>query len=149
MVVGTAAGSLGRHSQVTSEGEPVFNARAEVFLKVVYISQLTQTITFGFTKAAVILFYRRIFTSRTFSIISWVMIGLTTAWTIAFFLANLLQCTPISENWISWSVTPGSFCIQASVMYIAQAWSDVLTDVMILAMPLPGVRKLASAPYID
>ena len=91
----------------------------------------------------------RIFTSRTFSIISWVMIGLTTTWTIVFFLANLLQCTPISENWISWSVTPGSFCIQTSVMYIAQAWSDVLTDVMILAMPLPGVRDIASAPDLD
>ena len=77
------------------------------------------------------------------------MIGLTTAWTIAFFLANLLQCTPISENWTSWIVTPGSFCIETSMMYIAQAWSDVLTDVMILAMPLPGVRKLAPAPDID
>ena len=32
--LGTAIGSLGRHSQVTSEGMPVFNARAEVLLKV-------------------------------------------------------------------------------------------------------------------
>ena len=32
--LGTAAGSLGRHSQVTSEGMPVFDARAEVLLKV-------------------------------------------------------------------------------------------------------------------
>ena len=77
------------------------------------------------------------------------MIGLTTAWTIAFFLANLLQCSPISENWISWSITPGASCIETSVMYLAQAWSDVLTDVMILAMPLPGVRNFASAPDVD
>ena len=28
-------------------------------------------------------------------------------------------------------------------MYLGQAWSDVLTDIMIIAMPLPGVRKLA------
>ena len=32
--LGTAIGSLGRHSQVTAEGMPVFNSRAEVLLKV-------------------------------------------------------------------------------------------------------------------
>lgn len=82
-----------------------------------YIIQLTQTVTFGFTKLAVILFYRRyraskvydgisrqadhgirIFLTRTFSIVSWVMINLTAIWTIAFFVANLLQCLPISDN---------------------------------------------------
>ena len=35
--------------------------------QVIYISQLTQTITFGFTKAAVILFYRRLPALPTYS----------------------------------------------------------------------------------
>ena len=67
---------------------------------------------------------------------SWVMIGLTIIWTIAFFAANLLQCLPISENWTI--PTPGA-CIKTTMMYMAQAWSDVFTDVLILAMPLPWV----------
>lgn len=85
--LGTAIGSLGRYNQATSDGMPVFNARGEVLLKVspelqwlvlpdytdldiwqvIYISQLTQTITFGFTKAAVILFYRRLLAWPTHS----------------------------------------------------------------------------------
>lgn len=143
MFVGAAIGSLGRHSQISPDGMPVFDDHFVVLFKVLYISQLTQTITFGFTKLAVILFYRRIFITRTFSIISWVMIGLTIIWTIAFFAANLLQCLPISENWRL--PDPGA-CIQTTMMYLAQAWSDMFTDVLILAMPLPWLWRLQMAP---
>lgn len=65
------------------------------------------------------------------------MIGLTVTWTIAFFTANLLQCLPISDNW-SLGFTPDA-CIRTEMMYLAQAWSDVFTDVLILSMPLPWV----------
>lgn len=77
--LGAAIGDLGRHTQITPDGMPVFDIRVEVLFKVsadvpklltvhvtnlnnsqiIYISQLTQTATFGLTKVAVILFYRR------------------------------------------------------------------------------------------
>ena len=75
---GAAIGSLGRHTQITPDGMPVFDNGVEVLFKVgpgnpswfsswcrpkkiqiIFISQLTQTVTFGLTKLAVILFYRR------------------------------------------------------------------------------------------
>ena len=74
------------------------------------------------------------------------MIGLTVAWTIAFFAANLLQCLPISDNW-SLGFTPGT-CIRTGMMYLAQAWSDVFTDVLILLMPLPWVYDFILSPNI-
>ncbi|KAF6223902.1 hypothetical protein HO173_013065 [Letharia columbiana] len=40
------------------------------------------------------------------------MVVLVTVWTVAFFFTNLLQCFPISTN----------------EMFLAQAWSDVITD---------------------
>ena len=69
------------------------------------------------------------------------MIGLAITWTITFFAANLLQCLPISENWNTLNPTPGT-CIKTTMMYLAQAWSDVFTDVLILSMPLPWVCEL-------
>ncbi|MCJ1453372.1 hypothetical protein MMC28_003719, partial [Mycoblastus sanguinarius] len=99
MVVGAAIGALGRHTHLSPDGFPVFDHRMEVMFEITYFSQLTQTLTFGLTKLAVVLFYRRIFATRTFSIISWIMIGVIVIWTIAFFAANLLQCLPISETW--------------------------------------------------
>ena len=91
----------------------------------------------------------RIFTVRTFSVVSSVMLGLNIMWTIAFFAANLLQCLPISLNWSSWGAAPGApggTCIRTTMMYLAQAWSDVFTDVAILAMPLPWVCEPPFAP---
>ncbi|KAL9130162.1 MAG: hypothetical protein Q9175_007099 [Cornicularia normoerica] len=145
MFVGAALGSLGRHTQVTPDGMPIFDSRMEVFFKIIYISQLTQTVTFGLTKVAVVLFYRRIFIPRTFSIISWVVIGLTVTWTIAFFAANLLQCWPISANWTGLDAAPDT-CINTTMMYLAQAWSDVFTDILILSIPLPWIWRLQMAP---
>ncbi|KAF6233129.1 hypothetical protein HO173_008673 [Letharia columbiana] len=145
MFVGAAVGSLGRHTRVTPDGMPIFDGRMEVFFKIIYISQLTQTVTFGLTKIAVVLFYRRIFVPRTFSIISLVMIGLNITWTIAFFAANLLQCWPISGNWTGLDAAPGT-CIDTTMMYLAQAWSDVFTDIVILSMPIPWIWRLQMAP---
>lgn len=73
------------------------------------------------------------------------MIGLTAIWTFAFFAANALQCLPVSENWALFGQTPGA-CIHTTMMYLAQAWSDVFTDIMILSMPLPWVYELPLAP---
>lgn len=75
------------------------------------------------------------------------MIALTVIWTIAFFTVNLLQCLPISENWSSLGAPPGT-CIKTTMMYLAQAWSDVFTDVMILSMPLPWVCGFVFTPEI-
>ena len=62
-----------------------------------------------------------------FSVLLWMVVGITIAWTIAFFLANLLQCLPVSINWTGLGGTLEA-CIDTEQMYLAQAWSDVFTD---------------------
>ena len=73
------------------------------------------------------------------------MIGLTITWTIAFFAANLLQCIPISANWSKLDAAPGT-CIDTTRMYLAEAYSDVFTDVFIISMPLAWVCDRAVTP---
>ncbi len=63
---------------------------------------------------------------NTFRILSSILVGVVVAWTVAFVLANLLQCIPISANWTSW--TGHGYCVNLWRLYLAQAWSDVLTD---------------------
>ena len=55
------------------------------------------------------------------------MIIVVIIWTVAFFLTNLLQCIPISVNWTGWGAAVDS-CINTNAMFLAQAWSDVITD---------------------
>ena len=86
------------------------------------------------------------------------MIAVVLVWTIAFFFANLFQCWPLWINWFDFGATFEN-CINTNVMYLAQAWSDVLTDckkclvslnfsylirtVIILTLPLPCVGNLS------
>ena len=60
------------------------------------------------------------------------MIVVVITWTVAFFLTNLLQCFPISVNWTGWGAAVDS-CINTNAMFLAQAWSDMITD----GNPLP------------
>ena len=82
------------------------------------------------------------------------MIAIVLVWMTAFFFANLFQCWPLWINWVNFGATYEN-CINTNVMYLAQAWSDVLTDckkclasglhssnnctVIILTLPLPCV----------
>ncbi|KAK3178291.1 hypothetical protein OEA41_000424 [Lepraria neglecta] len=96
---------------------PIFDHRAEVFLIVTFASQLMQTLTFGFTKLAVLFLYKRIFVGKVFSITVWTMIGIVIVWTISFFFANLLQCLPITVDWTGWASTG---CIETTKIPAAE-----------------------------
>ena len=51
----------------------------------------------------------------------------TSAWTVAFFFANLFHCLPLWINGTGYGSTEDN-CIDTNMMYLAQAWSDVLID---------------------
>ena len=101
---------------------------------------VTQVPTFGFTKLAVLLFYKRVFKGKAFQVAVWTMIVLSSIWTIGFFFSELLQCVPISVNW-SGSGGTESQCIDVNGMILAQAYSDVFTNIVILALPIPCVSR--------
>ena len=79
------------------------------------------------------------------------MIGLVFLWTVGFLFADMFQCIPISVNWTDWGYEEGK-CIDVNRMMIAQAWSDVATNLIILLLPLGCVgiaRPLGSWACAD
>jgi hypothetical protein len=153
MIVGAAVGDLGRHTKlqqapppvesITGHSQvPVFTHRTEVFEQITYATQLTTTLTFALTKLSVLFFYKRVFQGETFRRVTYAMFAIIFFWTVGFFFSNLLQCWPIDTNWNSQGGTATDACIQATEMYLGQAYSDVLTDLMILAIPLPCIWAL-------
>ena len=141
MVVGAAKGNLARHMPIDGNNVPIYTHRMGVFEQVNYAAQLCQTLTFTFTKLSVLFLYQRIFTGDIFRRALYIMYSIVIMWGIAFFFCNLLQCWPISTNWALFGYDPNS-CIETTTMYLAQSWSDVLTDVMILSMPAPCIWAL-------
>ena len=100
---------------------------------------LTQVVTFGAIKLSVICFYRRIFRGKIFDICSKTLIVIVGAWTIAFFFTVFFECG--TNFWALWSTLAVllSHCTD-DVMYIkAMSISDVITDGLILVLPIPIV----------
>lgn len=61
-------------------------------------------------------------------------------WHSAFFLAFIFQCTPIDTVWNPAALAP--HCVNRIGLWLAYAISDVLTDCLILSMPVPAVWQL-------
>ncbi len=70
------------------------------------------------------------------------MITIILIWSVGFFFANMLQCYPISDNWTGLGGTANT-CIDENMMYLGQAFSDAITDLIILVMPIPCVSTPA------
>ncbi|MCJ1277743.1 hypothetical protein MMC21_005557 [Puttea exsequens] len=143
MFVGATMGGLGRHGEIDDTGMPVWNERLIVFLQINYVSLITGTLTIGLTKVSVILLYRRIFRgssgNRIFNFTTWFLLGTCIVWTVAFLAACVFQCHPIDSNWLELSAGK---CIDENMMYLGQAFSDSITDLMILLVPIPCVWNL-------
>ena len=100
---------------------------------------LLQVLILGSIKLSVIYFYRRIFRGKAFDLYSKGMIAIVCAWTIAFFFTVFFECgTDFRYLW-GRLLDLLTHCTD-DVMYLkSYAISDVITDGLILVMPIPTV----------
>ena len=100
------------------------------------------TLDFGLIKLSVLLLYRRLFLGRIFGFYSLAMCILIVLWSFAFFFATAFQCgTRISAWWTSVK-TIDQYCDKTAVLELGFGISDVITDLMVLMIPLPIIWKL-------
>ena len=108
-----------------------------------YGLQTTEKPAFGLIKVSVLLLWRRIFGAvRGFNRMCWVMIGIIIAWSTAFFFATLFQCGVVWElNWAPiWTFL--TKCTDTLTVLTVFTTTDILTDLIIIAMPVPMVCRI-------
>lgn len=141
-LAGTIQGAITGHSPIV-DNWPVTTELEHLAQKYKYGFQITEKITFGLIKLSILLLWIRLFGRvRSFSTLCWIMIGVITAWSIAFFFATVFQCgTRWSLNWapILISLTQCSKVLDVLTVFTA---TDVLTDFIIMLMPVPIIWKL-------
>lgn len=65
------------------------------------------------------------------------------AWWIAFMLGGILQCTPVKAAWVvAVRNRPDTTCIQLPAFFVGQRSTNLLTDLILLVMPIVAVSKL-------
>ena len=100
-------------------------------------------VAYGSIKLSVLFFYRRIFFKGTytkFDIASKVAIGITVAWTIAFFLIQMFKCgRQIDSAW--GPLIDASRCLNSYQYTDALFVSDFITDFLVICLPIPIVSS--------
>ncbi|TGJ78459.1 hypothetical protein E0Z10_g10304 [Xylaria hypoxylon] len=143
-IVAVTLGGLGSHILLDADGNIVLDKRLTIFLQTEFAAQLISVVSLVFTKLSVVLFYRRIFRGKLFSIVSVALLVIISGWGVSFFFAILLECIPISQAWKSLYGTPehGKYCYQYVPMFKATAISNMIVDIGILSVPIPIVWGL-------
>ncbi|KAK5635985.1 hypothetical protein RRF57_011698 [Xylaria bambusicola] len=141
-LAGTIEGVITGHSVVVND-LPVTNDLEILTQKYKYAYQTTEKIVFGLIKTTILLLWRRLFArSRRLVIICHVMIAIIAAWTVAFFFETVFQCgTRWSLNWAPIFVFL-TMCTASLDVLTVFGVTDILTDLIILVMPIPLIWSL-------
>nr|UPX44897.1 hypothetical protein FAC9M19_31 [Penicillium camemberti] len=83
--------------------------------------------------------YCRIFPTREIRIASMILGGISIAWSMSIILVSVFQCTPIARAWDT--RIPGT-CINLKGSFIGNAVPNVITDILILCLPVRVVWGL-------
>lgn len=124
---------MGRHADQVDTGSIVAMAKWLVVAEVLYAWNL------GWTKTALLLMYYRIFHLPYFKKAAWIVGAFVWAWVVTITFIFVFICVPVQKLW--YPQLPGH-CINQVGTWIANAASTILTDLVILLMPLPQIWGL-------
>ncbi|KAF2805875.1 uncharacterized protein BDZ99DRAFT_449574, partial [Mytilinidion resinicola] len=112
--------------------------------KVEYAMMAIEKVAFGAIKLSLLFYYNRIFWSyQSFNKINNMLISLVALWTVAFVLADLLLCgKDIELNFALDQTVSQEKCGDKGMVLVMFAATSVLTDVLVVGLPLPYIRKL-------
>ena len=110
------------------------------FTKSYWAIQVLFPTTMMFAKISMLFLYRRIFPSRRFNILLYVVGVVTILWWLASLLLIIFTCRPVQFFWDK--TIPGGHCANDFIVLYGVAGPNILTDVAVLVMPLPILWKL-------
>jgi len=104
-----------------------------------FIAQTPYKVVVGLNKVSAIVFYQRIFIGKGFQIACWTCMGIVVGWNIGAIAATIWQCVPAAG---SWDKSVDAKCINSRAFWTAYAVGNILTDAMVIVLPIPQVLKL-------
>lgn len=94
----------------------------------------------GFSKLSLLTFYLYLSPQFYFRIAVWASIVIVATYTAVITLLMIFHCNPIKKAF-DFTITDG-VCIDAGILYIATAVSNIITDVLLFALPIRTILAL-------
>lgn len=94
----------------------------------------------GFTKLSLLTFYLHLSPQKWFRYSTWTAIVIVALYTTIITFMMFFQCSPPRKSFDF--TMEGGDCINAGVLYMATAVSNIFTDVILFILPIPMVYQL-------
>lgn len=94
-------------------------------------------------KLSYLWFYLRIFPQPEFRKWIWICMGLIGGYWLGSMLQIFLICRPFEMNWNP--MIPGGHCASYNVAFVTIGIFNMITDLIIMLLPIPFIRKLQMA----
>ncbi|RWA12357.1 hypothetical protein EKO27_g2747 [Xylaria grammica] len=127
------------HNGLGTHADTVSNERLTNFLKLLLAFECVYVTVIFIVKISILRMYIRIFASRDFKLAARVVEGIVLAWWLSIALTCIFQCNPVSKAWLP--LSPGK-CINLKAFFYGNALPNILTDIIILSLPIRQVLKL-------
>ncbi|KAI9851116.1 MAG: hypothetical protein M1838_004451 [Thelocarpon superellum] len=114
---------------------------AKQTIKLLYVFQILYQATYPTIKISVLLLYERVFALPRFQLLVKCLIAIMFMWQIATVLVGIFWCTPVSAFWDN-ILENAPNCVDENGSYVANASINVVTDLVILVLPMPIIVKL-------
>jgi hypothetical protein len=126
-------------------GRDIWTLQAEQItnvLKYYYLGEIFYVVALGISKISILFFYLRVFPSKGFRNLTYGVMGLSVAYTIAFFFATTFQCVPISLAWTQWDGLHEGRCNDIHLQGWIAAAINIVLDAIVMILPLRHLAKL-------
>jgi len=114
--------------------------RFKAYSLTTYITAPVFMLCNGFTKLSLLTFYLHLSPQKWFRISVWTSIVIVSLYTSIITLIMFFQCSPPRQAYQLGHVERN--CINAGVLYMATAVSNIVTDVILFILPIPMVIQL-------
>jgi hypothetical protein len=111
----------------------------ETILKMLVAYELIFSTTISTIKISVLMFYLRVFVNRSLRIATKAALVFVMLWSVGNILQVFLICRPFVKTY---SLTAEGVCGDQVASFIAIGAFNIITDVIILTLPLPTVWSL-------
>jgi hypothetical protein len=112
------------------------------FVHFVYALEILYFLQNALIKLSLLFFLLRIFPKPLTRGLLWATVGFTVLWGLAFVLAGVFQCQPISFYWKSWDHEARGKCVSVNALNWSNAIISIVLDVWMLALPLYEVFQI-------
>lgn len=129
-----------RYSLVSRLWTIIYAPPPHTNVQITYIAAPIYMLCNGFVKLSLLTFYLHLSPQRWFRVAVWTSIVIVALYTTIITFMMVFVCNPPRKAFDF--KEQGGTCIEAGILYMATAVSNIITDAILFILPIPMIYKL-------